>query len=154
MSFTNPTGTRGARQPRGRIVEFFGRRMAGRLRRKGGGKAAGLDALVLTTIGAKSGQTRETVVARFPADGGGWLIVASANGAAHNPSWYHNIAVHPDQVVVDVEGRRVPVTAEELHGDERAVAWAQVVAAAPRFTGYTTKTDRELPIVRLREQGA
>ena len=98
MSFTNPTGTHGSRQPRGRIVEFFGHRMAGRLRRKGGGKAAGLDALVLTTIGARSGQTRETVVARFPAEGGGWLVVASANGAAHNPSWYHNIAAHPDQV--------------------------------------------------------
>ena len=31
MSFTNPTGTHGSRQPRGRIVEFFGHRMAGRL---------------------------------------------------------------------------------------------------------------------------
>lgn len=154
MSFTNPRGTRGARQPRGRMAAFFTRQMARRLRRSGGGRAAGLDALVLTTVGARSGETRETVVARFPAEGGGWLVVASAGGAAHNPSWYFNIAAHPDRVTAEVEGRRVPVTVEELHGEERAAAWSHVVAAAPRFGGYTTKTDRELPVLRLREKEA
>lgn len=154
MSFTNPRGTRGTRQPSGRVVAFFGRQMARRLRRSAGGRAAGLDALVLTTVGAKSGETRETVVARFPAEGGGWLVVASAGGAPRNPSWYFNLAAHPDQVVVEVGGRRIPVTAEELHGEERAAAWTQVVAAAPRFASYTTKTDRELPVIRLRERTA
>jgi F420H(2)-dependent quinone reductase len=43
----------------------------------------------------------------------------------------------------------VAVTAEQLHGAEREEAWQQVTAAAPRFAGYQTKTDRELPVIRL-----
>jgi hypothetical protein len=43
----------------------------------------------------------------------------------------------------------VAVTAEQLHGAERAEAWQQIVNAAPRFAGYQQKTDRELPIIRL-----
>ena len=41
------------------------------------------------------------------------------------------------------------MTAEQLHGAERAEAWQQIVAASPRFAQYQTKTDRELPIIRL-----
>jgi len=41
------------------------------------------------------------------------------------------------------------VVAEQLHWTERAQAWQQITAAAPRFAGYQRKTDRELPIIRL-----
>jgi hypothetical protein len=41
------------------------------------------------------------------------------------------------------------VTAEQLHGTERAQAWQQIVTAAPRFAKYQQKTDRDLPIIRL-----
>jgi hypothetical protein len=41
------------------------------------------------------------------------------------------------------------VTAEQLHGTERAAAWQQITTAAPRFAQYQQKTDRELPIIRL-----
>jgi hypothetical protein len=61
----------------------------------------------------------------------------------------YNIAAHPDQVQIEVEGRKVAVAAEQLHGAERAEAWQQIVNAAPRFAGYQQKTDRELPIIRL-----
>jgi len=43
----------------------------------------------------------------------------------------------------------VAVVAEQLHGAERAEAWEQIVAAAPRFGQYQQKTDRELPVLRL-----
>jgi F420H(2)-dependent quinone reductase len=43
----------------------------------------------------------------------------------------------------------VAVVAEQLQGTERAEAWQQITAAAPRFAGYQQKTDRELPIIRL-----
>ena len=55
----------------------------------------------------------------------------------------------PDQVQIEVEGRKVAVTAEQLHGAERAEAWQQITAAAPRFAKYQQKTDRELPVIRL-----
>ena len=41
--------------------------------------------------------------------------MASAAGAARNPAWYYNLAAHPGQVEIEVEGRAIPVTAEQLH---------------------------------------
>lgn len=148
MSFDTPAGTRGARQPSGPFFRWLNNVMSRRLRRKGG-RAMGVNALVLTTIGAKSGAKRTNPVGWFPGQNGGWLIVASANGAARNPAWYHNIAAHPDEVQVEVEGRTIAVTAEQLHGAERDKAWQQITAAAPRFAQYEQKTDRVLPVIRL-----
>ncbi len=41
------------------------------------------------------------------------------------------------------------MVAQLLEGEERATAWARIIGEAPQFEGYTTKTDRELPVVRL-----
>ncbi|MEV0340606.1 nitroreductase/quinone reductase family protein [Nocardia sp. NPDC050713] len=149
MTFGTPAGTRGARQPSGRIAVWMNKLMANRLRRRGGGKFMGLNALVLTTLGRKSGVERSTPVAWFPGGGGTYLIVASAAGAASNPAWYHNIAANPDKVRIDVEGRTLDVTAEQLHGAERDKAWRQITTTGPRFAGYQEKTDREIPVIRL-----
>jgi deazaflavin-dependent oxidoreductase (nitroreductase family) len=150
MSFNTPNGTRGARQPRaGFMMKMFNQRTMNRLSRKGGGKFMGMDALVLTTIGSKSGAERSSPVAWFPGKDDSWLIVASAGGAPKNPAWYYNIAAHPDRVRIEMAGRKVAVTAEQLHGAERTEAWRQITTAAPRFAGYEGKTDRELPVIRL-----
>ncbi|MCF6476146.1 nitroreductase family deazaflavin-dependent oxidoreductase [Nonomuraea sp. MG754425] len=148
MSFDTPTGTRGARQPAGRLFRWFNTLAARRIRRKGG-QMMGFNALVLTTVGARSGLERSTPVGWFPGDVGTLLIVASAAGAAGNPSWYHNLAAHPDRVRVEVDGRTLDVLAEQLHGAERADAWQRIVQAAPRFAQYQEKTDRLLPVIRL-----
>jgi len=144
MSFDFPRGTRGARQPRGFLLRWANKMMARRVR-----KGAQGDTLVLVTVGRKSGAERESPVRGFPGPDGGWLIVASAGGAAGNPAWYHNLAAHPDQVKVITGGKTVPVTAAQLHDDERDEAWRQIITAAPRFADYQTKTDRALPIIRL-----
>lgn len=109
----------------------------------------GLDTLLLITVGSKTGQTRETPLGRFDAPDGGWYIVASANGARQNPSWYHNIAAHPDAVHVVVAGTEVAVTAEQISGAERDQVWRRVCVDQPRFGKYGAKTDREIPIIRL-----
>ncbi|WP_371400793.1 nitroreductase family deazaflavin-dependent oxidoreductase [Kribbella sp. NBC_00662] len=146
MSFDTKTGTRGARQPKGRVLRWMNRLMARRIGR--GGKFMGFDALVLRTIGRKSGEERRTPVGWFPGADGSRLIVASAAGAPGNPAWYYNLAAHPD-VLIDVDGETLEVHAEQLHGAERAEAWAQITAAAPRFAEYQVKTDRELPVIKL-----
>jgi deazaflavin-dependent oxidoreductase (nitroreductase family) len=150
MSFTSRNGTRGARQPKaGRLMTWFNGWNAKKIRRKGG-KIMGFNALVLTTVGAKSGAERTTPVGWFPAgDDDSWLIVASAAGAPKNPAWYYNLAAHPDKVTIEMGGRRIPVIAEQLHGPEREEAWQRVITTAPRFAQYETKTDRELPVIRL-----
>jgi deazaflavin-dependent oxidoreductase (nitroreductase family) len=149
MSFDTRAGTRGARQPKGLLARQLNSLMSRRVRRKRGGTFMGLNTLVLTTIGRRSGARRTNPVAWFAGPDGSWLIVASAAGAARNPAWYYNIAAHPDQVQIEIGGRTVAVTADQLHGTERAAAWQQIVAAAPRFGGYQQKTDRELPVIRL-----
>jgi deazaflavin-dependent oxidoreductase (nitroreductase family) len=117
--------------------------------RRSGDKFMGMDLLYLTTVGAKSGQKRQSTVTRFPDGDGAWLVVASAGGSAQNPAWYHNIAAHPDQVWIEFGGQQMPVTAEQLEGDARAQAWQRITTAQPRYAGYEQKTDRTIPIIRL-----
>ncbi|MFE5211525.1 nitroreductase/quinone reductase family protein [Streptomyces sp. NPDC056600] len=149
MSFTpTPNGTRGAAQP-GALTRRVNALAMRRIVRRGGGRVMGMEALVLTTVGRRSGRTRKTPVARFEEKGGTWLIVASANGAARNPDWYYNLAAHPDRVAVTLDGRTMEVTAEQLRGEEREKVWRVITAVQPRFAGYTEKTDRELPVIRL-----
>jgi deazaflavin-dependent oxidoreductase (nitroreductase family) len=151
MSFTTRNGTYGARQPKGgALTRWFNDRMVKRVRRKGG-KLMGMPALALGTIGKKTGERRYTPVAMFPGipESTGWIVVASAAGGARNPAWYYNIAAHPDDVTVEFAGKVTEVTPVELHGDERAEAWAKILTIAPRFARYETVTDRVIPIIRL-----
>lgn len=153
MSFTTKNGTRGARQPGGLLLRLMNGVIARRIR-KGGKLMGGTDGLVLTTIGAKSGERRSTPLVWFPGDDGSWLIVASAAGAPRNPAWYYNIAAHPDQVQIQIQGRTIPVTAAQLQGEQRETAWRAITSASARFVKYQQQTDRELPIIRLTARSA
>ena len=150
MTFDTRAGTHGARQAPAGMLKIVNNMAASRIRRSG--RMMGFNALMLTTFGAKSGAQRTNPVGWFPGKDDSWLIVASANGSAHNPAWYHNIAAHPDKVRIEVNSQVIPVSAEQLHGAERDQAWQQITASAPRFAGYQTKTDRELPVIRLVRQ--
>ncbi len=109
----------------------------------------GLNALVLTTIGRKSGAKRSTPVAWFPGPYSSWLIVASANGGPNNPAWYYNLAASPEAVQIEIAGRTIDVVAHQLHGTERDTAWREITTASPRFAKYQLQTDREIPVIRL-----
>ena len=94
MTFEASNGTRGARQPRsGPVMRWMTKLMTRRVRRTGRGP--GFNALVLTTIGRKTGATRETPVGWFPGTDGSYLIVASAAGAPKNPARFLNLAATP-----------------------------------------------------------
>lgn len=148
MSFDTPNGTRGARQPGHSRIERWGNtRMVKRIRRKGSPEDAKV--VVLVTIGSKTGMERATPVRRFPGRDGSTIVVASAAGAARNPSWYFNMAAHPDRVRIDVAGRRIEVTAEQLHGSERDAAWREITALSHGYARYETATDRVIPVIRL-----
>lgn len=158
-----PRGTRGWEPPRllrplmgtmtrmqVRLFHRFGDRM----------RVQGRPVLLLTTIGAKTGKVRQGVLCWFPdgddsasdtSDGdASWLVVASGAGSARHPAWYVNLARHPDRVSIELGGRQITVTPESLRGAERAAAWRHVVALAPGYAAYEQKTDREIPVVRLR----
>lgn len=50
---------------------------------------------------------------------------------------------------IEFGGKQQRVTASQLAGEERAQAWQRITQAQPRYAGYQTKTDREIPIVKL-----
>ena len=150
MSFQKPPGgTRGARVPPSNVVTRALNRVAMSWHRRSGDKFQGQDLLYLTTVGAKTGQKRQTTVARFPDGEDAWLVVASAGGSARHPAWYHNIAAHPDQVWIEFGGRQLRVTPTQLDGDARAQAWQRITQSQPRYAGYEQKTDRAIPVIRL-----
>jgi deazaflavin-dependent oxidoreductase (nitroreductase family) len=120
-----------------------------KVHRRTGDRFMGMDLLYLTTVGAKTGQKRQSPVARFPDGDDAWLVVASNGGSSRHPSWYHNLMAHPDQAWIEVAGRSTPVTVELLEGPRRDTAWQRITASQPRFAGYQRKTTRTLPVLRL-----
>ena len=144
-----PAGTRGKSMPgvNSPISKWVNNMVLRRGRSKG--RMMGMDVLVLHTVGAKTGQPRQTLLSWFPDGDSAWLICAAFGGNAKNPAWYHNLAAHPEQVEIEIGGRQVKVTPSQLTGEERAAAWQRITTTLPRFNGYATKTDRELPVIRL-----
>ena len=149
MSFDTPKGTRGARELSGRFMRWMNTFAARRVARTGKVPGLRFDALILVTVGGRSGLERKSPLGWFPGPGGSWLIVAAAAGAAKNPGWYYNLKADSDRVKIPISGRTVAVTAEHLHGSERERAWQQILTAAPQFGKYQEKTDREMPVIRL-----
>ncbi len=151
-----PSGTKGARMPSGPVFRAIAKPFMNRELRRLEDPAAteqkkfmGFPVGVVTTIGAKSGEERKQILGVFPDGHNAWLVIASKGGAATHPHWFVNIAKNPDRVWLTIAGKRIRVTVESLQGKERADAYARVVAAAKNYAGYPTKTDREIPVLRL-----
>ncbi len=147
-----PKGTRGAFFPRlpGWLAKRMNGMMANRLRSKGGQTIRGVPGVILETTGAKSGELRQAVVGQVPDGPGAWFIIASAGGAASHPQWFYNLAKNPDATLEFGDGRRVAVRAESPVGADLDAAWEKIEKVAPIYIGYRTKTDREIPVIRLR----
>jgi deazaflavin-dependent oxidoreductase (nitroreductase family) len=125
------------------IIEEF-RANAGKV----GGPFEGAPMIILHTIGAKSGEERETPLVYFPEEDGTLVVVASAAGAPKNPAWYHNATANP-HFDVEVGTERFAVDATEISGEERDLVWKRVVARSPGFGEYQEKTDRVIPLLHL-----
>lgn len=152
MSVSVPRGgSKGLRLPR--FLARVGNRMMLRKFHKGGARTqGGIETLMLETVGARSGQRRRAVLGFLPDGDDAWLVIASLAGAVRHPAWLHNLAARPEAVVQFDGGQRVNVLAETLQGEELAAAWKRLEREAPEFPKYRTKTDREMPIVRLRRR--
>jgi deazaflavin-dependent oxidoreductase (nitroreductase family) len=119
--------------------------------RGNGGKVAGpfadADLLLLTTTGAKSGQPRLAPLAYFTIDGK-MIIIGSKAGADTNPDWVHNLRANPE-AHIEVGTDAYDVTSRELPRAERDELFDKVVAAAPGFAEYQSKTSRIIPLFEL-----
>jgi deazaflavin-dependent oxidoreductase (nitroreductase family) len=117
---------------------------------KVGGAMAGVPLLLLTTVGAKSGQTRVNPLA-YLEDGGRYVIIASYAGSPTNPPWYHNLLANP-KVTVEVGRERFGADAQVLDEPERSRLYRTMASRLPTFDDYERKTQRRIPVIALRRR--
>jgi deazaflavin-dependent oxidoreductase (nitroreductase family) len=123
-------------------------------RRSGGrlmARLAGIDMLLLTTQGRRSGLPRTTPLACFR-DGDDLVVVASNNGQAHDPAWWRNLEERP-QAEVQLGAERFAVRARRASGAERERLWPWLVRRNRAYARYARKTSREIPVVVLERAG-
>lgn len=111
----------------------------------------GTTALILTTRGRRSGETRRTPLI-YQRNGDDVLVVASRGGDPKPPAWYLNLREDP-QVGVQIEDDRFTARARDATDAERAELWPVMTAAWPDYDEYQKKTDRPIPIVVLEREG-
>ena len=119
------------------------------------GPFAGRQLMLLTTIGAKSGETRVSPLA-YSRDGDHVVIVASKGGSDSHPAWYLNLVANP-VVTVEVGPERYRARAHVAQGAERERLYAQHAELFPNFRDYARKTSRVIPVIvleRLSDGGA
>ena len=124
------------------IIEEF-RAHGGRV----GGPFEGTPVLLLSTIGAKSGEARTTPVV-YLKDGERMIIFASKAGAPENPAWYHNLRANPS-VTVEVGNERLDADAVVLTGEERDRLFNRQAELHPQFEDYARRTSRLIPVIAL-----
>jgi deazaflavin-dependent oxidoreductase (nitroreductase family) len=123
-----------------RVIEQF----------RAGGEIDGMhrDRLVLlTTIGARTGERRTTPV-MFHRDGDRLLVIASNAGALKDPVWFGNLVRQP-RVTVEVGDEQYEALATVLAGAEREEKWAVLTEAYPFFTDHERQARRTIPVVAL-----
>lgn len=122
-------------------------KMIEQYRANGGKVDFPLPLLLLTTTGAKSGETRTTPVA-YSRDGDRLVILASKGGAPTNPDWYHNLMAHP-LVTVELGTERFQARAVEADDAEYERLYSQHATQMPGFAEYRRKTTRHIPVIIL-----
>lgn len=114
---------------------------------KVGDMFTGMDLLLVTTKGAKSGK-ESTIPVAYTKDGDKYVIVASKGGAPTNPAWYYNLLAHPE-VMIEVGSEKFTAKATDAKGEERDHLFEQHAKQYPTFNEYKEKTTRTIPVLTL-----
>ncbi len=110
----------------------------------------GLPCVVLTTVGARSGETRYSPVIRVSVpESDDYVVVASMGGAPKHPSWYFNLLAHPDQVTLQDRATKRRYDVRVTEGSEREELWELAASIYPEYEVYQADTERRIPVVRL-----
>ena len=115
------------------------------------GELESLPGLIITTVGAKSGEKRAVPLAYQIIDSR-LVIVASMAGADRNPPWFHNLVKNPE-VQVEMNGESFKATAIVTQGVDRTHLYQKVAEVLPAFKEYQARTTRVIPVVELKRIG-
>jgi deazaflavin-dependent oxidoreductase (nitroreductase family) len=109
---------------------------------------SGLPVVMLTTTGARTGETRTQPVLGIP-DGDALVVIASNYGRQSTPAWCHNLRAHSRASVAIGNQTRV-VTARELPDPERERWFTRGIELYPPFEQYRRRAaPRRIPVFRL-----
>jgi ribosomal-protein-alanine N-acetyltransferase len=103
--------------------------------------------LILTSIGARSGEARTNPTMYLPEDDR-YIIFATSGGRPTNPAWYHNLQANP-RAHIEVGDDAFDVDAHEITGAERDRLYALQSAVDPSFAAYQHTATRTIPVVAL-----
>ncbi|HET7350769.1 MAG TPA: nitroreductase/quinone reductase family protein [Marmoricola sp.] len=128
----------------GRIGVWMYRKLDGRL--SSGSKD--VHVLMLTTPGRRTGIPRSTCV-RYLETPDGLVVWGTGSGSRTDPDWFQNLR-QVNTTEVQVRARRFAARAREVHGEERARLWHDVILAeAPEVAKYASKARRTIPVAVL-----
>ncbi|CRZ19048.1 nitroreductase family deazaflavin-dependent oxidoreductase [Mycolicibacterium neworleansense] len=105
----------------------------------------GAEVGILTTIGRKSGEERDSPLL-FLQEGKRIVLVASQGGRATNPMWYLNLVANP-RVKFQTKRETLELVARDATDAERDEYWPKLDAMYADFANYRSYTDRKIPIV-------
>lgn len=100
---------------------------------------------ILTTVGHKSGEARESPLL-YLREGDRVILVASQGGRATNPMWYLNLQADP-RVSFRIKSEVLQLVARDATQEEREHYWPKLDALYPDFANYRSYTSREIPIL-------
>ena len=106
----------------------------------------GWGALLLTTVGRRSGEERNVVVG-YLEDGPNLVVLAMNGWQEGHPAWWLNLQAHPDAVVRLGHEPARPVHARAAVGDERARLWQRWAEVDEDLDGYAGLRSVETPVV-------
>jgi deazaflavin-dependent oxidoreductase (nitroreductase family) len=118
---------------------------------RSGHRWSGVDTLLLTTRGRKTGKFRRTALI-YGQDGDRYLVVASSGGSWSHPSWYLNLTANPE-IHVQVRAERFAARAVTASPKERPRLWRLMTSIWPEYDRYQKRTAREIPVVVIERKG-
>ena len=125
-----------------RVIEEF-RANDGKVEQFGGAPL-----VILSTIGAKSGQIREIPLVAL-VEGDDMYVFASKAGAPTNPDWYHNLKAHPE-INVEYGSESFTARLEELPEAEGQSALRRQAEIMPQFGEYVeSAAPRVIPVFSI-----
>lgn len=104
--------------------------------------------LLLTTKGRRSGRPY-TAALQYYDDGGVPVVVGSNAGNPRHADWWLNLLADPE-AAVQIKNEKYRTRAEEVVGEERERLWPELVAWYPSYGKYQKRTERRIPVVRVR----
>ncbi len=107
----------------------------------------GLQILVLTTIGRRSGQPRQSPLL-YTRTGDRLYLFGSNFGQPRHPAWSINLLANPEAWVA-MGGKEIPVIATMLSGDEHDRVNDLFMNYAKVYPAYRTRTNRDIRIFAL-----